>query len=83
MKRGGASLVAPTVEEIESEGEEEREENGVGQIEWERESIRGFRSRISGCRWRIPQMGLRRIAVAQGGRPPTAPTRRPATNIHG
>lgn len=43
MKRSGATdLVTPSVEEIIRDGEEEREEDGVGEVERERESIRGF-----------------------------------------
>lgn len=43
---GGSDLVAPAVEEVVSDGEEEGEEDGVGEIERQWESVRRF-----GGRW--------------------------------
>lgn len=40
---GGANLVAPVVEEVVGDGEEEGEEDGVGQVQREREGVGGLR----------------------------------------
>ena len=37
-----ADLVAPAVEEVVGDGEEEGEEDGVGEVEREREGVGGF-----------------------------------------
>lgn len=42
-RRRRSDLVAPPVEKVVSDGEKESEENAVGEIKRERESVGGFR----------------------------------------
>lgn len=53
-RSGVTDLIAPSVEEVVCDGEEKREEDGVRQVQGQRECVGGFRRRLR----RFPRLNL-------------------------
>lgn len=69
---GGADLVAPAVEKVIGDGEKEGEENAVGEVERERESIGSLK---------VALLGMNKSSGRGRGRGRTG-LRRPPSDIH-